>query len=91
MARRRSNIGQTRSLLYGLARLMGDVQAVSHGQGSVETVKMRGARMAGHTLDLPILENRLWKAACTIRGPMDAPKFKDYLDHDCCGGTTCQE
>jgi type I restriction enzyme M protein len=25
------------------------------------------------------LEGWLWKAACTIRGPVDAPKFKDYI------------
>ena len=27
----------------------------------------------------PRLENWLWEAACTIRGPLDAPKFKDYI------------
>lgn len=31
------------------------------------------------TLDLPALENWLWEAACVIRGPVDAPKFKDYI------------
>jgi type I restriction enzyme M protein len=36
--------------------------------------------MAEHTLDLPTLENWLWEAACKIRGPVDAPKFKDYID-----------
>ncbi len=30
-------------------------------------------------LDLPALENWLWEAACVIRGPIDAPKFKDYI------------
>lgn len=25
------------------------------------------------------LENWLWDAACSIRGPLDAPKFKDYI------------
>jgi type I restriction enzyme M protein len=30
-------------------------------------------------LDLPALENWLWEAACVIRGPVDAPKFKDYI------------
>jgi type I restriction enzyme M protein len=33
----------------------------------------------GKTLDLPALENWLWDAACVIRGPVDAPKFKDYI------------
>ncbi|HKA55684.1 MAG TPA: class I SAM-dependent DNA methyltransferase [Candidatus Binatia bacterium] len=30
-------------------------------------------------LDLPALESWLWDAACQIRGPLDAPKFKDYI------------
>ena len=30
-------------------------------------------------LDLSALENWLWEAACAIRGPVDAPKFKDYI------------
>lgn len=30
-------------------------------------------------LDLPTLESWLWDAACVIRGPLDAPKFKDYI------------
>ena len=30
-------------------------------------------------LDLPGLESCLWEAACVIRGPVDAPKFKDYI------------
>jgi len=30
-------------------------------------------------LDIQSLENWLWEAACAIRGPVDAPKFKDYI------------
>src|SRR3990172_3555900 len=30
-------------------------------------------------LDVPAIENWLWEAACVIRGPIDAPKFKDYI------------
>ncbi|OGV69538.1 MAG: DNA methyltransferase [Lentisphaerae bacterium RIFOXYB12_FULL_65_16] len=30
-------------------------------------------------LDLSALESWLWEAACVIRGPVDAPKFKDYI------------
>ncbi len=29
--------------------------------------------------DLSALESWLWEAACQIRGPLDAPKFKDYI------------
>ena len=31
------------------------------------------------SLDVPALETWLWEAACVIRGPIDAPKFKDYI------------
>lgn len=31
------------------------------------------------TLNLSTLETRLWDAASSIRGPVDAPKFKDYI------------
>jgi len=30
-------------------------------------------------LDISILENWLWDTACSIRGPIDAPKYKDYI------------
>ena len=30
-------------------------------------------------LDITTLESWLWDAACVIRGPVDAPKFKDYI------------
>jgi len=30
-------------------------------------------------LDISTLETWLWDAACQIRGPLDAPKFKDYI------------
>jgi type I restriction enzyme M protein len=30
-------------------------------------------------LDIQSLETWLWDAACAIRGPVDAPKFKDYI------------
>ena len=31
------------------------------------------------SLDVGVLEQWLWDAACQIRGPLDAPKFKDYI------------
>ncbi len=30
-------------------------------------------------LDIRTLESWLWEAACKIRGPIDAPKYKDYI------------
>jgi type I restriction enzyme M protein len=30
-------------------------------------------------MDIQTLETWLWDAACAIRGPVDAPKFKDYI------------
>ncbi len=30
-------------------------------------------------LDVKAMESMLWKAACSIRGEKDAPKFKDYI------------
>lgn len=30
-------------------------------------------------MDVKTLETWLWDAACAIRGPVDAPKFKDYI------------
>jgi len=36
-------------------------------------------RMADKKLDTKTLEGWLWDAACKIRGPIDAPKYKDYI------------
>ncbi len=38
-----------------------------------------GRNNNGHKLDTSALESWLWDAACQIRGPIDAPKFKDYI------------
>lgn len=35
--------------------------------------------MPNEKLDTRTLESWLWEAACRIRGPVDAPKFKDYI------------
>jgi type I restriction enzyme M protein len=34
---------------------------------------------SGGSLDVSTLEGGLWDAACQVRGPLDAPKFKDYI------------
>ena len=36
-------------------------------------------RVSLMALDITTLESWLWEAACIIRGPVDAPKFKDYI------------
>jgi type I restriction enzyme M protein len=35
--------------------------------------------MSRGSLDVSTLEGWLWDAACQVRGPLDAPKFKDYI------------
>jgi type I restriction-modification system DNA methylase subunit len=35
--------------------------------------------MAKDKLDISTLETWLWEAACKIRGPIDASKYKDYI------------
>lgn len=42
-------------------------------------VKQNVIMLSTKTLDLSTLESWLWEAACVIRGPIDAPKFKDYI------------
>lgn len=36
-------------------------------------------RLFPSKLSLKELEQWLWDAACSIRGPVDAPKFRDYI------------
>jgi type I restriction enzyme M protein len=38
-----------------------------------------GEIVNGEMLDISALETWLWEAACVIRGPVDAPKYKDYI------------
>jgi type I restriction enzyme M protein len=42
-------------------------------------VAVKNNNKYGKTLDVSALEGWLWEAACVIRGPVDAPKFKDYI------------
>lgn len=39
----------------------------------------RTASDGNGTLNVKTLETWLWDAACQVRGPLDAPKFKDYI------------
>ena len=38
-----------------------------------------GSEASNGRLDVKGLEAWLWDAACQVRGPLDAPKFKDYI------------
>lgn len=33
----------------------------------------------GKKLDVAAFESWLWEAACVVRGPLNAPKYKDYI------------
>lgn len=40
---------------------------------------MQSHASSNGALDVAALETWLWDAACQVRGPLDAPKFKDYI------------
>jgi len=42
-------------------------------------MERQGSKILFGKLDISTLENWLWDAACSIRGPIDAPKYKDYI------------
>ena len=63
-----------------------EVGAVSMRRSGTAPKKARRATEAtvpatddGSILSTGELEDWLWAAACSIRGPVDAPKFKDYI------------
>ena len=55
----------------------------ARGHAGVEATEVQAElpfrKEKGRTLDVAALESWLWEAACQIRGPLDAPKFKDYI------------
>ena len=63
-----------------------DAQVTVAAQSPRRRGRKRGAKndtlpspTAEGGLDVRAMEGMLWKAACSIRGEKDAPKFKDYL------------
>lgn len=55
---------------------------VKRGRGRRKASDENGAGTSGNSngvLDTKSMETMLWKAACSIRGEKDAPKFKDYI------------
>ena len=52
---------------------------VSVCQGHIISASKDAMTHNHNTLDITTLESWLWEAACIIRGPVDAPKFKDYI------------
>lgn len=49
------------------------------GKGAGEADVGRPSAAINMGLDTKSMEGLLWKAACSIRGEKDAPKFKDYI------------
>ncbi len=45
----------------------------------IESVRNKIMNSYQNKLDIKALETWLWEAACKIRGPIDAPKYKDYI------------
>ncbi len=72
--------GQTRQANFFLSE---EPPALKRGRGRKKANAENGARASangnGHVLDVKSMETMLWKAACSIRGEKDAPKFKDYI------------
>jgi len=71
-----------------LARYFGDAKLLRpvtrrRGRNDTQTVlPFEGTEPSptnGGILDTKSMEGMLWKAACSIRGEKDAPKFKDYI------------
>lgn len=56
----------------GMRKAMGDTNEII-------TEESQAGPSLWNSLDLPALEKWLWNAACTIRGPIDAPKYKNYI------------
>ena len=59
----------------------GATQASSRRRGRARQAgaALGGESGASEVLDTRSMEGMLWKAACSIRGEKDAPKFKDYI------------
>lgn len=65
------------SLVEGVTKT---VETGSSDKNKVVDVSMNvQTRLFNGKLTLQDLEQWLWDAACSIRGPVDAPKFKDYI------------
>ncbi|MDE2180411.1 MAG: N-6 DNA methylase [candidate division NC10 bacterium] len=52
---------------------------IKRGKGAGEADAGRPSAAISSGLDTKSMEGLLWKAACSIRGEKDAPKFKDYI------------
>jgi type I restriction enzyme M protein len=69
--------------------LLGELQSMETGKKSPENKSSRGRRRGpeapaveatgSQIMDNRSMEGLLWRAACSIRGEKDAPKFKDYI------------
>ncbi len=63
--------------------LLADLYATHFASDEQRPKSRRGKsnleKVAEGPMDVKAMEGLLWKAACSIRGEKDAPKFKDYL------------
>ncbi len=69
--------GEQKTARKGDRRMASEGPAKSDGQQ--RQLPFKNGNGNGGKLDVSALENWLWEAACVIRGPLDAPKFKDYI------------
>jgi len=62
-----------------LAAPAGEVLEGAPPRARGRRAKQTRPTMGTGPMDVPALEQWLWDCACQIRGPLDAPKFKDYI------------
>jgi len=62
-----------------MARTQAGKKTTMRANGTPPIDDFVSKKAAANAPDLKAMENWLWEAACSIRGAMDAPKFKDYI------------
>ncbi len=65
--------------LYEIARILKGVWWPRKDICIIYPFRFGGKNMRNNELNIKTLEGWLWDAACKIRGPIDAPKYKDYI------------
>lgn len=65
--------------IKGLGDEYSDIYQRFSEMSPTAAILKRGTKDGKGLLDVKSMEGMLWKAACSIRGEKDAPKFKDYI------------